>query len=140
MLALLPAIVMLAAVPVSLPMQLEVRDAIATAAPAGGSTAVSMLLTNPTSQTMVLTGATTPMAGQTLLQTYVQGPDGYVQIQPMSRLSIPAGKAALLAEGVTEIQLINLTTQLQPGLELPLTLKFEDGATRVIRLQVKGNQ
>ncbi len=117
-------------------MQLHIADASVAAAAAGASTPLRALLQNPTSTTLQLVGASTPLAAQTQLQTYVTNAQGLVHIQRLPQLALPAAGQVVLVPGVLELQLIGLKTDLQPGLELPLTLKFDDGTTRTVRIKI----
>jgi copper(I)-binding protein len=118
-------------------MRVEVKDAHVAAADAGGSVAVSMLLVNPTKTRLALVGASTPLAGQTVLQTYAKDKDGLVQAKPVNSLPLLPMSETVLAPGAIELQLVGLTSELQAGLELPMTLKFADSTQRVIRLKVE---
>lgn len=140
MLLVIPVLALAAVAPNPDVMKIDVRDAHVIATPAGGSAVVSMLLSNPTSSTLDMVGASTPLAGETTLQHYIKDSEGLVQIAPLTDLRIPAHGEALLASGGTELQLINLTQELKSGLELPLTLKFADGTHRVVRIEVKGDE
>ncbi len=130
-------------VPVAIPnpavLQLKLLDSGIKPAPAGGSVAVRMVLENPTEQALTLVGASTPLAGQTQLQTYVQNAYGLTQVQTLKELPIPAKTEVVLLPGVLELQLIGLTTELKPGLEVPLKLKFADGTERTVRLKIEGD-
>lgn len=118
--------------------QLQLLDATVKPAKAGGSVAVRLVLANPTDTALQLVGASTPLAGQTQLQTYAQNAYGFTQVQPLKSLPIPPKTEVLLLPGVLELQLIGLTTDLQPGLELPLKLIFADGTERTVRLTIEG--
>lgn len=135
MIAVFP--VLMAAAVVAAPMRLDVKDARVAATDAGGSVALSALVYNPSPETVTLVGASTPMAGQTVLQRYVQDKQGLVQLQTIDRLPLPAKSETLLAPGALELQLVGVTQTLQSGLELPLTLKFDDGTVRVFRIKVQ---
>lgn len=119
-------------------MQLKLLDSSIKPTSAGGSVAVRMVLENPTDQPLRLVGASTPLAGQTQLQTYVQNEYGLTQVQTLKELPLPPKTEVLLLPGVLELQLIGLTTELKPGLELPLKLKFADGTERTVRLKIEG--
>lgn len=117
--------------------RVRIEDARVAEAPAGGSVAVSMLLRNPTSSTLVLSGAYTPAASQTVLQRYVKAPGGLVQVEPLAALPLQPGAEVVLAPGAIELQLIGLQQNLRGGLEIPLTLVFGDGTRRLLRIEVE---
>lgn len=135
----LPASAASAVAPDPAVMKVQVLDASVRQAKAGSSVAVHLVLANPTDTSLRLVGASTPLAGQTQLQTYVQTPEGLTQVQTLKELPIPAKTEVLLLPGVLELQLIGLTTELKPGLELPLKLKFADGTERTVRLNIEGD-
>ncbi|HEX2859957.1 MAG TPA: copper chaperone PCu(A)C [Alphaproteobacteria bacterium] len=121
----------------SQPPPLRILDASIPAAAAGQSAAVSMMLINPTSSTIVIRGATSPAAQIIRLQHITKTPEGLMQMETQSKLIIPAGSNAVLSPGATELRLLNLTYALEAGFETPLTLIFNDGTTKNIRLHIK---
>lgn len=121
----------------SLPPPLRILDASIPAAAAGQSAAVSMMLINPTSGTIVIRGATSPAAQIIRLQHITKTPEGLMQMETQSKLIIPPNSNAVLSPGATELRLLNLATPLEAGYETPLTLIFNDGTTKNIRLHIK---
>jgi copper(I)-binding protein len=117
--------------------QLRIQSAAVQPTAAGGSVAVSALIINPTSSTLVITGAATPMAGQTLLQRYMKDKNGLVQLVPIEALPLPPHSETVLAPGALELQLVGTTQELQSGLEIPLTIRFAEGTERVVRLHIE---
>lgn len=134
--AVFPAL-MVATALAATPMRIDLKDAHVVPTEAGGSVAVNALVYNPSPESSSIVGASTPLAGQTVLQRYVQNAQGLVQLQPLERLPLPAKSETVLAPGALELQLVGVTQTLRDGLELPLTLKFEDGTTRVFRIKVQ---
>ena len=118
----------------------QVQDARIAATAAGGSIAVSMMLVNPTSRTVVLVGASAPVAGQTVLQRYVKDRNGLVQLETINSLPLPPMSETVLAPGALELQFVGLTSELVAGLETPLTLRFADGSQKVLRFRVEGGE
>ena len=121
----------------SLPPPLQVLDASIPAAAAGQSAAVSMVLINPTSGTIVIRGATSPAAQIIRLQHITKTPEGLMQMETQSKLILPPNSNAVLSPGATEMRLLNLSTALEAGYETPLTLIFNDGTSKNIRLHIK---
>jgi copper(I)-binding protein len=114
-----------------------VLDASIPAAAQGQSAAVSMMLVNPASATIVIRGATSPVAQLIRLQHIKKTASGLMQMTDLSRLTLPPHSNAVLAPGATELRLLNLAAPLQAGYETPLTLIFEDGSTKTIRIHIK---
>ncbi len=136
MMAVFPALMIAAAVAAT-PMRVDLKEARVAPTEAGGSVALRALVYNPAPEGTAIVGASTPMAGQTVLQRYVQDARGLVQLQPLERLPLPAKSETVLTPGALELQLVGVTQNLQGGLELPLTLKFDNGTTRVFRIKVQ---
>jgi hypothetical protein len=117
-------------------MGVRVSDAHVAPADAGASVAIAMVLTNPGKATVTLTGAASPLAGQTLLRQYVKGADGLYQLRTLEQVDVPPQFDLVLAPGGLELQLVGLTQPLEAGLEIPVTLKFNDGSQRTVRVAV----
>jgi copper(I)-binding protein len=116
---------------------LQVLDASIPAATQGQSAAASMMLVNPTSTAIVIRGATSPVAQLIRLQHIKKTESGLMQMTDLPRLTLPPHTNAVLTPGATELRLLNLSAPLQAGYETPLTLIFEDGTTKTIRLHIK---
>lgn len=130
-------VLMVAAATLAAPMRVDLKDARVAPTDAGGSVAISALIFNPAPEMVTVVGASTPMAGQTVLQRYVKDSNGLVQLQQIDKLPLPARSETLLAPGALELQLVGVTQKLQGGLELPLTIKFDNGTSRVFRISVQ---
>ena len=100
--------------------------------PAGGY----VTLTNTGTQLQVLTGATSPDFGEVSLHQSVQR-DGVSQMQPVSRVEIPPGRALSLAAGGYHLMLEQPTRLLKPGDEVSITLHFAGGAATTARFEVR---
>jgi copper(I)-binding protein len=116
---------------------LRVLDASIPAAARGQSAAASMMLVNPTSATIVIRGATSPVAQLIRLQHIKKTDSGLMQMTDLPRLTLPPHTNAVLTPGATELRFLNLSAPLQGGYETPLTLIFQDGTTKTIRLHIK---
>lgn len=130
---------MVAAVTVAAPHRVDVRDGYVEPTAAGGSVAVRGLMFNPSPDDVTLTGAESPLAGQTVIQRYERDARGLVQMRVLESLVLPRKSETVLAPGVLELQLIGVTQELKDGVELPLTLTFGDGTKRTYRIDVKGD-
>src|SRR3569833_3146067 len=75
----------------NLPPDIKITDAFIPAAKVGQRPAVSLVLFNPTSATVVIRGATSPAAQIIRLQHLSKTPEGLAQMETLSRLIIPAG-------------------------------------------------
>ncbi len=135
MIAVFPALMIAAAVAAT-PVRVDLKDARVAPTEAGGSIAIRALVYNPSAEPVSIVGASTPLAGQTVLQRYVQGRDDVIQLQALDRLPLPAKSETLLAPGALELQLVGVTQELQGGLELPLTIRFDNGTARTFRIKV----
>ena len=75
-----------------------------------------------------LVGAETPAAERTELHTHVM--EGEVaRMRPVESIPVPAGGAVALAPGGDHLMLFGLKKGLAVGDKVPLTLRFQDGAT-----------
>jgi copper(I)-binding protein len=94
---------------------------------AGGMTAVFGTLTNTTGSDITLTGAATEVAGlvEILEMALI---DGEMKMQEIDGgLVIPAGQSVVLEPGGNHIMLMELSTAIEAGQEISVTLNF-DGA------------
>lgn len=94
---------------------------------AGGMTAVFGTLTNTTSSDITLTGAATEVAGLVEIHEMAMI-DGEMKMQELDGgLVIPAGQSVVLEPGGNHIMLMELSTAIEAGQEISVTLNF-DGA------------
>lgn len=94
---------------------------------AGGMTAVYGTLTNTTGSDITLIGAETELAGVAEIHE-VAMIDGEMKMQEIDGgLVIPAGQSVILEPGGNHIMLMELTSPLEAGQEISVTLRF-DGA------------
>ncbi|RYG61656.1 MAG: copper chaperone PCu(A)C [Alphaproteobacteria bacterium] len=136
MMAVFPALMIAAAVAAA-PTRIDLKDARVAPTDAGGSVALSALVFNPAPEPVTIVGASSPLAGQTVLQRYVKDSQGLIQLQAIERLPLPGKSETVLAPGAMELQLVGVTQNLEGGLELPLTIKFDNGTSRVFRVRVQ---
>jgi periplasmic copper chaperone A len=117
--------------------ELVVEDAWVRGLPPGVDNASAyMTLTNTGSEEVVLTGATSPIAGTvTLHGTMNHG--GMLHMTHLESVAIPAGSALKLESGGTHLMLMELKQTPMPGTEVELTLQFADGTTEALQLPVR---
>lgn len=111
-------------------------DAFVTPAPQGGNTAVRMVLHNPTSDTVAIVGARSPMAERVMLNHYVPR-DGVTQMYALPRVEIPPGAELAVVPLGLELRLMNLIQPVTHGMDVPLELRFANGTVRTIRMGVE---
>jgi len=100
--------------------------------PAGGYVTV----TNTGTRVQILTGATSPDFAEVSLHHSIQR-DGVSQMQPVSQIEIPPGRALRLAGGSYHLMLEQPTRPLKPGDEVSITLEFAGGASTTARFEVR---
>jgi copper(I)-binding protein len=100
--------------------------------PAGGY----VTLRNTGAQVQVLTGATSPDFGEVSLHHSSQR-DGVSQMQPVSRVEIPAGGALSFAAGSYHLMLEQPTRPLKPGDQVSITLHFAGGSSTTAQFEVR---
>jgi periplasmic copper chaperone A len=95
-----------------------------------------MTLTNTGNEDIVLTGASSPIAGSVLLHSTMNH-DGMLHMTEVETLTIPAGAEVRLESGGTHLMLTALKQTPTPGTDVELTLEFADGETRALQLPVR---
>jgi copper(I)-binding protein len=115
---------------------LQAWDAVVSPTPKGGNTAVRMVLHNPTSETVVITGAQSPMAARVLLNHYVPR-DGVTQLYQLPKVEIPPGAELAIVPYGLELRLMDMVRDITHGMDVPLELRFANGTVRTIRLNVE---
>lgn len=124
-----------AAVP-ALPPALTFYDATVEPAETGETSAVSMVVHNPTAAMVTVVGASSAFADKVVLQHYVKTA-GVTQMYPLNQLEIPAGADVVMVPFGLELRLMGVTRTLTYGMDVPLTLTFADGSQRTIRLTLE---
>lgn len=133
LLALLPACLLSA----GLHAELVVDDAWVRGLPPGLTTASAyMTLRNTGTDEVVLTGASTPIAGSVQLHATMEH-GGMLHMNHIESLVVPAGAEVKLASGGTHLMLMDLEATPAPGDEVELTLEFADGSRQVLVLPVR---
>lgn len=117
--------------------ELVVEDAWVRGLPPGvANTAAYMTLRNTGAEDLVLTGASSPIAGSVQLHDTMNH-DGMLHMMHVATLTVPAGGEARLASGGMHLMLMELKDAPKPGADVELTLQFADGSTRTLRLPVR---
>lgn len=119
-----------------LPPALTIYDATVEPANQGESSAVRMVIHNPTKQAVTIVGASSAFAGKVVLQHYVKTA-GVTQLYPLKQLQVPAGADAVVVPFGLELRLMEVTRDLTYGMDVPLTLTFADGSQRTVRLTLE---
>jgi copper(I)-binding protein len=135
-LAMLPILpVLLASAPLN--AEVIVEDAWIRGLPPGvANTSAYMTLTNTGTEEVVLTGASSPVAGSVLLHATMNH-DGMLHMTHLASLAIPAGAEVKLESGGTHLMLMELKESPRPGVEVTLTLEFADGSAQTLQLPVR---
>lgn len=127
----------LLAVSPGLHAELVVEDAWVRGLPPGvANTAAYMTLRNTGAEEVVLTGASSPIAGRVQLHDTMDH-GGMLHMAHVDSLAVPAGAEAKLASGGLHLMLMELTAMPAPGDDVELTLQFADGSSQVLRLPVR---
>jgi copper(I)-binding protein len=98
------------------------------------STGAFMQLT--AQQDLVLTGATSPVAGMVEVHEMKMDKD-VMRMRPAGDLPLKAGQSIELKSGGLHIMMMGLKKQLKAGDAVPLTLQFKAADGRVLQVEVK---
>lgn len=127
----------LLSVSVGLQAELVVDDAWVRGLPPGvANTAAYMTLRNTGSKDVVLTGATSPIAGSVQLHDTMDH-GGMLHMAHVELLTVPAGGEVKLASGGLHLMLMELTAMPAPDSKVELTLQFSDGTSQALLLPVR---
>ncbi|TNY36295.1 copper chaperone PCu(A)C [Thermomonospora catenispora] len=95
-----------------------------------GTTAVFGTLVNRTGEPVTVVSGSSPVAGSVELHEVVAGSGGATTMRAKpGGFTVPAGGSHRLAPGGDHIMLMDLKRPVEPGAEIPLTLRLSDGAT-----------
>jgi copper(I)-binding protein len=95
-----------------------------------------MTLTNTGTEAVVLTGATSPIAGSVMLHGTMNH-DGVLHMMQLESAAIPAGAELKLESGGMHLMLTELKAAPTPGTEVELILQFADGTSQALQLPVR---
>ncbi|SIO89837.1 copper chaperone PCu(A)C [Nocardiopsis sp. JB363] len=104
-----------------------------------GMTAAFGVLTNEGDQDATITAAhAEEVSAMVELHEVVSGDDGNMVMQEKDGgFSVAAGAEHELSPGADHIMIMDLTEDLEPGVEVTITLEFEDGSTQEFTAPVK---
>ncbi|WP_441964419.1 copper chaperone PCu(A)C [Mycolicibacterium houstonense] len=104
----------------------------------GGMTAVFGTVTNTGHHDARIVSATSPAAGMVELHEVVSDGAGSKTMRPKDDgFIVPAGGTHELAPGGDHLMLMDLREPLQPGADVPVTVRFEDGSSLPVTAQVR---
>ena len=86
------------------------------------------VLTNPSDQTLVLTGASSPACGSLMLHESIET-NGTARMAMVKNLSVPARGRLAFRPGGYHLMCMSPTSQLTPGRTVPVSLHFQDGTS-----------
>lgn len=108
------------------PGELGVEDSWARPGNAGANSAVYFQVNNPGDQADVLLSAESDVAEYLELHMSMMSDDGTMSMQEQESVPIPQNSSVMFEPGGLHLMLINLQTELNPGDEFPLVLRFQE--------------
>ena len=116
---------------------LELRDAwVRALPPSQPTTAAYLVLRNSGDVAQTVTGASVPVAGRVEIHT-MREIDGYLRMQQLPRLELPAGAEVALEPGATHLMLLELERMPVQGEVLDLCLDLASGEQVCTRAEVR---
>jgi len=112
----------------------NVEDAWANATPAG-ATVGGVYMTISTREDDTLLSATTTVADHIEMHTSSEQ-DGMMQMRPLEKVALEAGKPFTFAPGGAHFMLMGLRQPLTAGLRFPMTLQFQHAPEQTVQVQV----
>lgn len=101
-------------------------------------TAGYLSLRNTSETDRRLVGARSTVSDRVELHTHVHDmQSGMMQMRHVEAIELPAGETVALEPGGHHIMMMNLQSDLQPGVDVPLTLEFDDGSTLEVLAPVR---
>lgn len=115
----------------------DVSEGWMRAMPPGQPTAAAYLtIGNSSDGAISLVSASSPLAGSVEIHESVQR-DGMWRMRRLTEVQIPAGGSAELAPGGVHLMLFRMERGLREGEKLPVTLRFDNGETRQLEIDVR---
>lgn len=93
------------------------------------------VLTNPSDQALVLTGASSPACGSLMLHESIET-NGTARMAMVKNVSVAAHGRLAFQPGGYHLMCMSPASQLVPGRTVPVTLRFQDGASVTADFQV----
>jgi copper(I)-binding protein len=116
---------------------LSVGDPYARAVPPGQpNSAVFMQITNVSDQDRALVAADSDASNVVELHTH-RNEDGMMKMRRVEKIDLPAGETVILEPGGLHVMLIGLTRALEPGGDVAVTLRLDDGSEIPIAAPVR---
>lgn len=114
-----------------------VRDAWVRAMVPGTSVAAAYLtLANPSEQPVILVRARSREARAVEFHQTLRRGD-HMEMRPLPRVVVPARGTAIFAPGGSHIMLIGVHRMLRAGMSVPMTLKFSNGDSLLLKFPVR---
>jgi periplasmic copper chaperone A len=104
--------------------------------PGQSNSAAYMVLTNKSAAPHRLVAVTSPMVDHIQIHM-TSNNNGVMQMREVGAVDIAAHQSQSFEPGSLHIMLLGLKQPLQPGIEVPLTLIFEDNSSESVRAMVK---
>ena len=96
-------------------------------------------ITSHAKSPMYLVGATSPAFGEVMLHRSVEEA-GVSRMEPVDRVTLNPGQTVGFVPGGYHLMLMQRRQDVHTGQEVPVTLRFSDGATVTARFRVVGVQ
>lgn len=107
------------------------------AVPAGQpNSAAFMTLMNHGDKAVAVVGGSSPAANVVELHTHVHE-GGMMKMRRIDKIDVDAGGSTELKPGGLHVMLIGLQQELKEGINVSVTLKFDDGSSKTIEAPVK---
>ena len=116
--------------------EIEVKDAWARPADAGGNSAVYFEIVNDGPEEFLLSASSRIAEKTEVHKTVIQG-DGTAKMEQQSSVEIPRGEEVIFAPGGLHVMLIDLGESLAVGDQFDLTLNFEKMGEVTIHVPVQ---
>lgn len=95
-----------------------------------------MLIRNNSAQAVSITNIESEVFTQIDIHETVEK-NGMITMRPVMKLNIPAGQIFQLSPGGFHLMMANPNRELKPGDRIDVTLHFESGESRLIKMTVK---
>lgn len=113
-----------------------VSDAYVRAVPPGQPNSASfMVLSNHSSEDLVLVGAESDVAKAVELHSHTMK-DGMMRMRQVEKIDLPAGETVQLQPGGLHVMVIGLQQKLVPGEKIDMALVFSDGSKLDLKVPV----